>query len=165
MTEWMHLCRKNEVRMCKKLLNNLGQVRSRLPNFNPNPNSNFALTLNSPWPWLIRQSGPTSLCWSTFDWTMTKPDLISSFGTLWPLRNLKSHRLRSVFRLWSWQPTALNLSILLLCMHENRRRFESKNASHMALFSASRAFCFQWITRHNANYVQMPACPLCSISY
>ena len=41
-------------------------------------------------------------------------------------------------------------------MHENRCRFESQNASHMALFSASRAFCFQWITRHNANYAQMP---------
>ena len=48
-------------------------------------------------------------------------------------------------------------------MHENRRRFESQNASHMALFSASRAFCFQWITRHNANYAQMPGCPLCTI--
>ena len=57
----------------------------------------------------------------------------------------------------------MNLSILLLCMHENRRRFESQNASHMALFSASRAFCFQGITRHNANYAQMPGCPLCSI--
>ena len=94
---------------------------------------------------------------------MTKPDLISSFGTLWPLWNLKSRRLRSVLRLCSWQPTALNLYILLLCMHENRRRFESQNASHMALFSASRPFCFQWITRHNANYAQMPGCPLCSI--
>ena len=48
--------------------------------------------------------------------------------------------------------------ILLLCMHENRRRFESQNASHIALFSASQAFCSQRITRHNANYAQMK-CP------
>ena len=52
-----------------------------------------------------------------------------------PLPNLKSRRLRSVFRLWSWHPTTLNLSILLLCIHENRRRFESQNGSHIALFS------------------------------
>ena len=80
-----------------------------------------------------------------------------------PLRNLKTRRLRSVFRLWSWQPTTLNLSILLLCIHENRRRFESQNGSNMALFSALMCSCGQRITRHNANYAQMPGCPLCSI--
>ena len=41
--------------------------------------------------------------------------------------------------------------------------FESQNDSHMALFSAPMCFCCQRITRHNANYAQMPGCPLCSI--
>ena len=79
------------------------------------------------------------------------------------VRNSKCRRLRSVFWLLSWQPTTLNLSILLLCIHENRRRFESQNGSHMALFSAPMCSCCQRITRHNANYAQMPGCPLCSI--
>ena len=78
-----------------------------------------------------------------------------------PLWNLKSRRLRSVFRLWSWQPTTLNLSVLLLCIHENRRRFESQNGSHMALFSAPMWSCGQRRrTRHNANSLAyMRKCP------
>ena len=96
-----------------------------------------------------------------------KPDQIPSFGTSLPLRNLKSWRLRSVFMLWPWQPTTLNMSALLLCIHENRCRFESKNGSHVALFSAPMCSCGQRrCVRHDANYVayaQMPGCPLCSI--
>ena len=37
----------------------------------------------------------------------------------------------------------MNWSVLLLCIHENRRRFESQNGSHMALFSAPMCFCGQ----------------------
>ena len=53
--------------------------------------------------------------------------------------------------------------LLLLCIHENIRRFESQNGSHMAWFSAPMCSCGQRITRHNANYAQMPGSPLCSI--
>ena len=97
----------------------------------------------------IRQSGPTSYADRRFDWplgplTTTRSNFFSRDAM--PLRNLKSRRLRSVFRLRSWQPTTLNLSILLLCIHENRRRFDSQNRSHMALFSAASRVLF------SANY-------------
>ena len=51
----------------------------------------------------LRQSGPMSQCWSPF-WYAANNKLhqIPSFGTSMPLRNLKSCRLRSVFRLWPW---------------------------------------------------------------
>ena len=59
------------------------------------------------------------------------------------------------------------MSALLLVIHKTGRRFESQNGSHMALFSAARASCFQRRrVRHNAIYVayaQMPGCPLCSM--
>ena len=52
-----------------------------------------------------------------FDWPLTKTGSNSILRDAVPLRNLKSRCLRSVCRLWSWQPTTLKWSVLLLCMY------------------------------------------------
>ena len=90
-----------------------------------------------------------------------------------PLRNLKSRRLGSVFRLWPcnqrpWICLGLhcyfvNIEIDASSKTPNGRHAALCFSAHVLLFSA--ATCRPGL-RHNANYVayvQIPGCPLCSI--
>ena len=82
-----------------------------------------------------------------------------------PLRNLKRRRLRSVYLGYDRgnQPPWICLYCCFVYMKIDAGSIVKTDRTWLC-FQRPRASCFQRITRHNANYAQMPGCPLCSIA-